>query len=137
MCSESRVEYILPDYPKTHIDPQTFETKNVYVGDCSKLVLKEPYHGENYSVTFKRKTSLNTLYYVITKMELAKLDDNTLTFNYYHSIKKGKKIVMVVGMNIKALHMVSDKEYPTTMHTYMHFCTDMQREESETNQTKP
>ena len=26
----------------------------------------------------------------------------------YHSIKKGKKITIVVEMNIKALHMVSD-----------------------------
>ena len=41
-------------------------------------------------------------------MELAKLSDDTITFNYYHSMKKGKKITMVVEMNIKALHMVSD-----------------------------
>ena len=41
-------------------------------------------------------------------MELAKLSDDTITFNYYHSIKKGKKLTMVVEMNIMALHMVSD-----------------------------
>ena len=109
MCSESKVEYIFPDYPRSIIDPQDFgEVKDVYIGDCSKLVLKEPYHGNNYSVIFKRKTSLNTLYHIITKMELAKLSDDTITFTYYHSIKKGKKITIVVEMNIKALHMVSD-----------------------------
>ena len=93
------------------IDPQgSGEAEDVHTADCSKLVLNESYHGDNYSVTFKHGTSLNTLYYVITKMELAKLNDNTLTFNYYYSIKKGKKIIMVVGMNIEALNMVSDNE---------------------------
>ena len=107
MCSESRVEFIIPDYPVSGIDPQgSGEAEDVYTADCSKLVLKEPYHGRNYSIIFKRKTSLNVLFDVITKMEQAKLDDDTLTFNYYYSIKKGKKITMVVEMNIKALQMV-------------------------------
>ena len=101
MCSESRVELILPDYPKSHIDPI----------NCSKLVLKESYHGHNYSITFRRKTSLNTLYWIITKMEIAKLSDSTINFNYHHSIKKGKKIIMVAEMNQKALHMVSDNNH--------------------------
>ena len=134
MCLESRVEFILPDYPRSVIDPQDFdETKDVYVGDCFKLVLNEPYHGSNYSIILKRKTSLNALFYIITRMELAKLNDSTLTFNYYHSIKKGKKIIMVVGMNIKALHVVSNKEHPCTINTYVHFCIGLQREESKTD----
>jgi len=110
VCLESRVETIFPDYPKTHIDPHSsdeIEDVHVYATDCFKLVLKEPYSGNNYSITFKPKTSLNTLYYVITKMELAKLNDSTITFNYYHSIRKGKKVIMIVGMNAKALHMVN------------------------------
>ena len=115
MCLQSRVEFILPDYPKTHIDPHNqgsdeTEDVHVYATDCFKLVLKEPYTGNNYSITFKPKTSLNTLYYVITKMELAKQNDSTITFNYYHSIRKGNSIIMTVGMNKKALDMVSTKK---------------------------
>ena len=97
----------MPYYPRSHVDPPDLnKPKNVHTADCFKLVLKQPYHGSNYSVVFKRKTSLNTLYYVITKMELAKLNDSNITFNYYYSIKKGNKIIMAVEMNIKALHMV-------------------------------
>lgn len=108
MCSESRVEFIVPYYPESIIDPQdSHEDEDIYVAQCSKLVLKESYNGNNYSVVFKRKTSLNHLYHVITKMELTKLSDKTLTFNYYYSIRKGNKIIMVAGMNIKALNMVS------------------------------
>ena len=108
MCSESRVEFILPDYPRSIIDPPDLEKpKDVYIAGCSKLVLKQPYHGTNYSIIFKHKTSLNTLYHVITKMELTKLSDNTITFNYYYSVKKGNKIIMVAEMNDKGLHMVS------------------------------
>ena len=98
----------MPDYPRIIIDPQgSGEAEVVYIADCSKLVLKEPYYGSNYSIVFKHKTSLNTLYHVIAKMELAKLNDDTLTFNYYYSIKKGNQIIMVAGMNNKALQMVS------------------------------
>ena len=101
----------MPDYPKSMIDPQSSgEDEGVHIADCSKLILKEPYHGNNYSVTFKHKTSLNTLYHVISKMELAKLGDNTLNFNYHYSMKKGNQIIMVVGMNTKALQMVSDNK---------------------------
>ena len=85
-------------------------SEDLHAAECFKLVLNEPYNGSNYSVTFKGNISLNTLYRVITKMELAKLSDNTLSFNYYHSIRKGKRMTMIVRMNIKALHMVSDNE---------------------------
>ena len=92
------------------IDPQSSgDAEDVYIAECSKLVLNEPYHGNNYSIVFKRKTSLNYLYHVITKMELAKLSNDTVTFNFYYSIKKGNQIIMVVGMNNKALQMVSSK----------------------------
>jgi len=106
------VEFIFPDYPKTHVDPTQgsgeTEDVHVYTTECFKLVLKEPYSGNNYSVTFKPKTSLNTLYYVITKMELAKQNDSTITFNHYYSIRKGNRIIMTVGMNVKAVEMVSN-----------------------------
>ena len=111
VCLESRVEVILPDYPRITIAPQgSDETKDTYTTNCSKLVLKEPYHGSNYSVAFKPKSSPDTLYYVIAKLELQKLNDDTLTFHYYYSIKKGNKMVMVVEMNNKALQMVSSNK---------------------------
>ena len=115
MCSESRVEVIYPDYPRNIIDPQSSgigsgEVEDVYIGDCFKLDLKEPYHGNNYSVTFKRKTSLDTFHDVVAKMKLAALNDDVIDFTYYFSIRKDNQIIMVVGMNVKALHMVSDNE---------------------------
>ena len=88
--------------------PDSSPSKNIYASHCTKVVLKAPYSGTNYSVILKPKTSLNTLYHIITKMELAKQNDNTVTFDYYYSIRRGKKIIMVAGMNIKALHMVSN-----------------------------
>ena len=102
----------MPDYPSSIIDPQgsgmgSGEAENVYALDCFKLVHSGPYNGSNYSVTFKSKSSLNILYRVVTKMELAKLSDSTINFEYYHSsIRKGNKLTMAVGMNLKALHMV-------------------------------
>ena len=109
MCSESGVEFIWPDYPRGIIDPPDVdEPKDVYIAGCSKLVLKELYNGSNYSIILKHNTSLNTLYHVITKMELAKLNDSTITFNYYYySVKKGNRVVMVAEMNGKGLHLVS------------------------------
>ena len=102
----------MPDYPGITIDPQgSGEAEDVNIADCSKLVLIEPYHSSNYSVAFKHKASLNTLYYIIAKMELAKLSDETLTFNYYYSIKKGNQIIMVAGMSNKALQMVSSNNF--------------------------
>ena len=114
MCLESRVEFILPDYPKILIDSQgSGEAEDINTADCSKLVLKEPYQGYNYSIAFKRKTSLNALFDVITKMEQEKLRDSTLTFNYHYSFRKGKRIFMIVEMNIKAIQMVSNSNnYP-------------------------
>ena len=108
MCSESRVEFIMPDYPRGIIDPPDLDKpKDVYIIGCSKLVSKEPYHGNNYSIILKHKTSQNTLYYVRAKMELAKLNDSTITFNYYYSVKRGNKVIMVAEMNNKGLNMVS------------------------------
>ena len=115
MCSESRVEVIYPDYPRNIIDPQSSgvgsgEAEDVYIGDCFKLDLREPYHGKNYSVTFKRKTSLETFHNVIAKMKQATLNDDVTDFTYYYSIRKDNQIIMVVRMSIKVLHMVSNNE---------------------------
>ena len=121
MCSESRVEFILPDYPKSIIDPPDLDKpKDVYIAGCSKLAIKKPYHGANYSIIFKHKTSLNTLYHVITKIELAKLSDKTITFNFYYSVMKGKKVTMVAEMNDKAIYMVRKSIFTnySCVHTY-------------------
>lgn len=101
----------MPNYPKSVILPHTSdESEDNHAGGCFKLVLKKPYHGNNYSVIFKPKTSLNDLYYVVTKLQLAKLHNSTIIFNFYYSIKKGNKIIMVVGMNTKAIKMVSNNK---------------------------
>ena len=115
MCSEIRVEVIYPDYPRNIIDPQSSglgsgEAEDAYTGDCFKLDLKQPYHGNNYSVTFKRTTLLDMFHSVVAKMKQAKLSNDAIDFTYYYSIRKDNQIIMVVGMNSKALHMVSDKE---------------------------
>ena len=107
MCLDSRVEFILPDYPKSVIFPQSSgKAEKIHIADCFKLVLKEPYNGTNYSVTFKPKATLDTLYHVITKIELAKQGDKTLTFKFCYAVRKSNKIVMVVEMNAKAVEMV-------------------------------
>ena len=99
----------MPEYPKSVINPaqSSDEAGDLNATGCFKLVHKEPYSGNNFSVIFKPKSSLNTLYRVITKMEVAKLNDNTVTFDFFYAMKKGNKIIMVVGMNIKALKIVS------------------------------
>lgn len=106
---------IYPDYPRNIIDPQSSvvgsgEAKDAYIGDCFKFDLKQPYHGNNYSVTFKRKTSLDKFHSVVAIMKQAKPSNDVIDFTYCYSIRKDNQIIMVVGMNIKALHMVSDKE---------------------------
>ena len=104
-----------PDYLRNINDPQSSsvgsgEAKDAYIGDCFKLDLKQPYHGNNYSVTFNQKTSHDMFHSVVAKMKQAKLNDDAIDFTYYYSIRKDSQIIMVAGMNIKALHMVSDKE---------------------------
>ena len=101
----------MPDYPRSVIFPQSSGEgeNNIHITDCPKLVLEEPYYnnGTNYTVTFKSKTTLDTLYHVITTLQLAKLSDNTITFSFYYAVKKGKKISVVIEMNTKAIEMVS------------------------------
>ena len=131
MCSESRVEFILPDHTRSHVDaPVDDKAEDVYPAGCFKLVVNEPDHNTNYSVTLKRKASANALYHIITKMELAKLSDDTLSFKYYYSLRKSHQITMAVKMNIKALQMVSII-HRLYMHNYaLNFCTDLQRPKS-------
>ena len=93
----------MPDYT----NQGSGEATDAHAVNCHKLALSEPYHGNNYSIIFKRKTSLSKVYYIITKMELTKLSDDNLTFDYYYSITKNNQITIGVGMNHNALQMVS------------------------------
>ena len=78
--------------------------------DCSKLILTEPYTASNtsedYSIVLKPRTSTTDLYNIISRIEIEKLNDDSLSFNYQHSTKKGNTIRMIVTMNTKALKLV-------------------------------
>lgn len=108
MCREAGVESILPNYSKSLIETQgSGESGDVpsHTADC---VLDKSSDNSNHSITFKQKVSLNILYHIVTKMELAKLSDETLIFNFYYSIWKNNQIIMTVEMNTKALNMVGN-----------------------------
>ena len=108
MCLENSVEFIAPNYPELIVLPEGSGESHITT-DCSKLILDEPYIGDDYSIIFNPKTSTTDLYHIITKMEMAKLSDKSITFKYYYSIRKGKQLSMVVRINSKALEMVSIK----------------------------
>lgn len=93
MCSETRVEVIYPDYPRNIIDPRSSgvgsgEAEDAHIGDYFKLDLKQPYHGNNYSVNFKQKSSLDKFHSVVAKMKQAKPSNDAIDFTYYYSIRK-------------------------------------------------
>ena len=105
---DSRVELIIPDYP---IIPELTEgsgdvTEEDTV-DCSKLILTEPYTGEDYSIVLKSRASTTDLYNIISRVEIEKLNDKSLSFSYHHAERKGRVIRLIVTMNIKALELVS------------------------------
>ena len=108
MCLDSRVESIIPDYSKI---PELTEgsavvTEEITV-DCSKLILTEPYNGEDYSIVLKPRASTTDLYNIISRVEIEKLNDESLSFTYHHATKRGKTIEMNVTMNTNALKLVS------------------------------
>lgn len=108
VCLENSVEFIAPNYPELIVLPEG--SGESHSTTCSKLILDEPYNRNDYSITFKPNTSTNDLYHIITKMEMTKLSDKSITFKYYYSIRKGKQLSMVVKINSKALEMVSIKK---------------------------
>jgi len=75
--------------------------------DCSKLVLTEPYNGENYSIVLKPRTSTTDLYNIISRVEIEKLNDESLSLTYHYATRRRKVITMIVTMNTKALELVS------------------------------
>ena len=102
---ESRVESIIPDYPEL-VDNSSEVTEENTV-DCSKLILTEPYNGEDYSIVLKRRASTTDLYNIISRIEIEKLNDESLSFIYHHATRKAKVITLIVTMNTKALELVS------------------------------
>ena len=111
VCLEGKVESIIPDYPKPVVLPEgSGEAEADSTIGCPKLILDESHSsGNKYSITFQPKTTTTNLYNIITDIELAQQNDDTLSFKYHYSIRRGKQFSMVAEMNIKALEMVSIK----------------------------
>lgn len=116
VCLESSVELITPDYPKTVVLPEGSGVVDSTI-DCPKLTTDESHSGNDYSVAFKPKTITSDLYNIINKMELAGQNDDTLSFKYHYSIRRGKQYFIVAAMNTKALEMVSIKHNSNLLHT--------------------
>ena len=111
MCLEGSVESIIPDYSTPVVLPEgSGDSETVNTINCPKLILDESYSsGNKYSITFQPRTTTINLYNVITDMEMAQQNDDTLSFKYYYSIRRGKQFSMVAEMNTRALEMVSIK----------------------------
>ena len=103
------MELIIPDYPKPIVLPEGSGEVDSTT-DCPKLILDESHgSGNTYSITFQPKTTTTNLYRIITNMEMTQQNDDTFSFKYYYSIRRGKQFSMIVEMNTKALETVSIK----------------------------
>jgi len=140
VCLDSRVESIIPDYPIILDLPEgsgdVTEEDNV---DCSKLILTEPYTGEDYSIVLKPRTSITDLYNIISRIEIEKKSNEGVSFNYHYTARRGAALKLIVTMNIKALELVSINsathvailfnatQYTTIMLLYTFRCARSQR----------
>ncbi|XP_065910718.1 uncharacterized protein [Dysidea avara] len=106
VCMDSRVESIVPDYPMipelTEGSGDVIEEDTV---DCSKLILTEPYTGEDYSIVLKPRTSTTDLYNIISRVEIEKMNDEAVSFRYHYAARRGTSLKLIVTMNIKALEL--------------------------------
>ena len=109
VCLDSRVESIIPDFLMIPELPEGSGdvTEEDHTVDCSKLILTEPYTGEDYFIVLKPRISITDMYNIISRVEIEKLNDESLSFNYHHATRKGKVITLVVTMNVKSLELVS------------------------------
>ena len=107
MCLDSSVEIIIPYYPKPVVLPEgSGETESII--DCPKFIPDESHStSSEYSIRLQPKTSANILYHIVTSMTLASQNDDTIDFKYHHSIRRGRELLMLARMNIKAVEMVS------------------------------
>ena len=101
---DSRVESIIPHFPGLTDDLDDVTEEDTV--DCSKLILTEPYTGEDYSIVLKSKTSTTDLSNIISKMEQEKLNDEDLSITFHYATRRGRAIKLVVTMNTKALELV-------------------------------
>ena len=74
--------------------------------DCPKLILTEPYNGEDYSIVLKSRASFNDMGNIISRVDVEKLKNESLSFTYHHAARRGKIIEMSVTMNTNALKLV-------------------------------
>ncbi|XP_065911900.1 uncharacterized protein [Dysidea avara] len=107
VCMDSRVESIIPDYPMILEFTGGFgDVTEEDTVDCSKRIVTEPYTGEDYSIVLKPRTSTTDLYNIISRVEIEKLNDESLSFTYRYAKRRGKVITIIVTMNTKALELV-------------------------------
>ena len=105
---DTRVESIIPVVGYQMIPKLTEGSGDVEETtiDCSKLILTEPYNGEDYSIVLKPRTTTTDMYNIISRIEIEELNDESLFFNYNHSVRMGETLTIIVTMNNKALNLV-------------------------------
>ncbi|XP_065911835.1 uncharacterized protein [Dysidea avara] len=104
VCMDSRVESIIPHFPGLTDDLDDVTEEDTV--DCSKLILTEPYTGEDYSIVLKSRASTTDLSNIISKMEQEKLSDEDLSITFHYATRRGRAIKLVVTMNTKALELI-------------------------------
>ena len=105
---DSRVELIIPDYPTTpELTDGSGDVTEEDTVDCSKLILTEPYTGEDYSIVLKPSASNTDLYNIISNMEQEKLNDDAVFFKYRYAARRSTSLTLRIMMNVKALELVS------------------------------
>ena len=131
---DSRVESIITGYPivpeRSHLSSGGVTEEDTV--DCSKLILTEPYTGENYSIVLKPRASTTDLYKIISRVEIEKLNDESLSFTHHYATRRGKLITITVTMNTKALELVSKchtckRIYKLSMYSYSYRYVNSQR----------
>ena len=117
---DSRVESIVPDYPMIpELTEGSGDVTEEDTVDCSKLILTEPYTGEDYSIVLKPRTSTTDLYNIISRVEIEKMNDEAVSFRYHYAARRGTSLKLIVTMNIKALELVSKNSLFTYTHTHI------------------
>ena len=102
---DSKVKAIYPMVE--HIQQDLGEVTEEDSVDCLKLILTEPYNGEDYSIVLKSRASSTDMENIISRADVEKLNDESLSFTYHHAVRRGKAIEMIVTMNTNALKLVS------------------------------
>ena len=102
---ESKVKAIYPMIKHNQQDLDDVTEEDTI--DCPKLILTEPYNGEDYSIVLKPRASSTDMENIIRRVETEKLNDKSLSISYHYAIRSRKVITMIVTMNRKALELVS------------------------------